>query len=300
VAEVSGYQWPHREFPVGTAERQDRLQTVIRRSALKVIHKHGQSRRDEEICGVLVGQVYHDEQGPFLLIKGAIRGEFAANEATGVTFTAETWDYMQQESEREYPKEKMVGWYHTHPDFGIFLSKMDVFIHGNFFDLPWQVAFVYDPVRKEDGLFAWTDGEPVAVPYWIEEDVPSTDGLDGPENSLEPSTADTPLPGILAELSNMKRRQKLHTGMLALLLIVAILWPVILAMLLKPRTFNELWTKFIGKAPDASAPERARRSPEDGAPGRNPGQPREPNGQESASDVSRRSGPKPPSDAEPR
>ena len=48
----------------------------------------------------------------------------------------------------EHSEERIVGWYHTHPGFGIFLSGMDLFIQDHFFNLPWQVAFVYDPLRR--------------------------------------------------------------------------------------------------------------------------------------------------------
>jgi hypothetical protein len=54
---------------------------------------------------------------------------------------------------------RVVGWYHTHPGFGVFLSDRDQFIHKSFFDLPFQVAFVYDPKSREHGLFSWRDGE---------------------------------------------------------------------------------------------------------------------------------------------
>ena len=50
-----------------------------------------------------------------------------------------------------------MGWYHTHPDFGIFLSSHDLFIHRNFFDQPLQVAYVVDPIRQTRGFFRWKD-----------------------------------------------------------------------------------------------------------------------------------------------
>jgi hypothetical protein len=53
----------------------------------------------------------------------------------------------------------MVGWYHTHPDWGVFLSGMDMFICDNFFNKPLDVAFVIDPCRQERSFFQWT-GDP--------------------------------------------------------------------------------------------------------------------------------------------
>jgi hypothetical protein len=50
----------------------------------------------------------------------------------------------------------MVGWYHTHPDWGVFLSGMDMFICDNFFNKPLDLALVIDPCRRDRGMFQWT------------------------------------------------------------------------------------------------------------------------------------------------
>ena len=57
-----------------------------------------------------------------------------------------------------YPEYDIVGWYHTHPSFGIFLSHHDLFIHQHFFAQPLQVAYVVDPINQTRGFFQWHDG----------------------------------------------------------------------------------------------------------------------------------------------
>jgi proteasome lid subunit RPN8/RPN11 len=140
---------------------------VIRQSVLDEIHSHGRHTPDVEVCGVLVGDC--TPQG-LTRAEAAIRGENAVATAGSVTFTADTWTYIQDTMDRCYPEKRIIGWYHTHPDFGIFLSGMDEFIHTSFFDLPWQIAFVYDPVRREEGMFAWSDGKPVLTAFEVEDD----------------------------------------------------------------------------------------------------------------------------------
>ena len=55
----------------------------------------------------------------------------------------------------------MVGWYHTHPDWSVFLSGMDMFICDHFFNRPLDVALVIDPCRQDRGFFQWTgDADP--------------------------------------------------------------------------------------------------------------------------------------------
>ena len=53
----------------------------------------------------------------------------------------------------------MVGWYHTHPGWGVFLSGMDLFICNNFFNRPLDVALVIDPCAGDRGWFQWSTDE---------------------------------------------------------------------------------------------------------------------------------------------
>lgn len=161
---------PIRALPNVAGQRESRFQVVFKQSVLNEIHRHGASVENTEICGVLVGNVYRDSFGAFLYIESSIRGEHASNQSCNVTFTAETWNHIQGIMEAEHADRRILGWYHTHPGFGIFLSDMDLFIHGNFFNLPWQVAFVYDPHSGQEGLFLWDAGKTREDAYLLEED----------------------------------------------------------------------------------------------------------------------------------
>jgi proteasome lid subunit RPN8/RPN11 len=53
-----------------------------------------------------------------------------------------------------------LGWYHSHPGLGVFLSGTDIFSHSSFFaSEPWYIAVVIDPVSREFGAFSWDHGE---------------------------------------------------------------------------------------------------------------------------------------------
>ncbi|MBI4778022.1 hypothetical protein HY792_03780, partial [Candidatus Desantisbacteria bacterium] len=47
----------------------------------------------------------------------------------------------------------VVGWYHTHPGLGLFMSHYDSFIHNNFFSLSCQIALVVDPATENHMFF---------------------------------------------------------------------------------------------------------------------------------------------------
>jgi proteasome lid subunit RPN8/RPN11 len=170
ASKVKAEDWPMRPLPGVKSMRSAQYQGIVRRVALDEIHGHGKSVTAVEVCGVLIGNVFQDEMGPYLYVSGAIRGDRASGLAAQVTFTAETWTEIQAIMDRDHPDERIVGWYHTHPGFGVFLSGMDLFIQDHFFNLPWQVALVYDPLGGDEGMFFWKDGKADRQPFLIEEE----------------------------------------------------------------------------------------------------------------------------------
>jgi hypothetical protein len=53
---------------------------------------------------------------------------------------------------------QIVGWYHSHPGFGVEFSEMDLFIHRNFFPGPGQIAYVTDPLGGMEAICVNLDG----------------------------------------------------------------------------------------------------------------------------------------------
>ena len=149
--------------------------------------ERGQADLTREVGGVLIGRIHQDKNGPFVKVDATIDALYAEEKETELTFTQETWDYIHKELESKHKGKRIVGWYHTHPGFGIFLSDRDLFIHESFFNLPYQIALVYDPKSHEHGVFAWRDNEPARCrQYWVgqEENV-----WDGPRMAAEPMAA---------------------------------------------------------------------------------------------------------------
>ena len=218
-----------KEFPGSPAGSEHSFRVIARQSVLNDIHRHAHSRLDAEICGVLVGNICRDGDGLFLNIEASIRGEHATSELAGVTFTAETWSYMQGVMDEHHPGKKIVGWYHSHPDFGVFLSDMDLFIHRHFFNLPWQVAHVYDPIRREEGVFVWRSGEPVIEPFAVQEDEKPVvlESIESAKDKAAPNTFSS----IASEVASLHRKLRWFTAGVIFSLVVSVVWPVTLVLI---------------------------------------------------------------------
>jgi len=131
-------------------------------TVLQFIRQHARSSIDMEICGVLIGKKNTNST----IVNGVIAGKNAAQGGAHVTFTQETWNYIHKERERKYQEKSIVGWYHSHPGFGVFLSEHDLFIHENFFPDPGHIAWVFDPQSDEEGCFGWIDSEIKRLPQF--------------------------------------------------------------------------------------------------------------------------------------
>lgn len=129
--------------------------------------QHALAHKTHEVGGVLLGTYSSHRKNPFLLIDWSIKALHSKERCTSITFTHKTWDYISQEMRAKCPDKMIIGWYHTHPGFGVFLSPNDTFIQNNFFNAKHQVALVVDPISKKLTLFSWIKESLHETPFHI-------------------------------------------------------------------------------------------------------------------------------------
>jgi len=141
-------------FPQDLAGDEDQL-IFVALPAWEELHQHALSRRDIEIGGVLLGSYALEGEQFYLELIASLDARYTEESAASLTFTQRTWTDFNQRKALEYPESKIVGWYHTHPGYGIFLSSYDHFIQEHFFNQVGQIALVFDPVKDAAGFFYW-------------------------------------------------------------------------------------------------------------------------------------------------
>lgn len=62
-----------------------------------------------------------------------------------------------------------VGWYHSHPGHGIFLSGADMTIMESIYSLDWQTAFVFDTFSGDKGFFHGKRGKKVTNVRYLDQ-----------------------------------------------------------------------------------------------------------------------------------
>ena len=103
---------------------------MMEAEVLRKIRQHARTSMKAEVCGVLIGNTEQER----MTVEACISGINAAQGGAHVTFTQDTWEHIYKIKDKDFPDHKIVGWYHSHPGFGVFLSEHDLFIQQNFLD----------------------------------------------------------------------------------------------------------------------------------------------------------------------
>lgn len=123
--------------------------------ALSEAWEHVRGEPTLEQAGVLVGHpfVTFDGRTTFVVVAAVIPVEPGQAGAAHVVITPEGSARAREGIEQRYPGLKPVGWYHSHPGLGIFLSEADRVITNSIYDANWHLAVVFDPQANQMGIF---------------------------------------------------------------------------------------------------------------------------------------------------
>ncbi len=141
----------------------DLYPVFISEQAVRAIREHLLADPERELGGVLVGEFCKFGRGYFIQVNDIIRAEMAESTGISLTFTHEAWEQVHAQLAQRYSRERIVGWYHSHPGLGAFLSKEDEFIHQHYFADSYQIAMVVDSKLGEWAIFEWSQESLVRI-----------------------------------------------------------------------------------------------------------------------------------------
>ena len=149
----------------------------ITKEAEEALKNHVFSNKNLEVGGLFVGfrctiidQSDKINKEQILFITKTIPGDCISTRSH-VIIKSTTYDLAWSEIDKSKDLNLIVvGWYHTHPDFGIFLSSTDKMNMKKNNPKPYQIAVVIDGIRKQRGTFCWKNEdcrELINIPYKI-------------------------------------------------------------------------------------------------------------------------------------
>jgi proteasome lid subunit RPN8/RPN11 len=137
------------------AEADSGLDVFMTQGAYVRACAHAGSDLNNEVGGWLLGKWRFDKRAnrQFIVIEKIMPAPYVRHGRAYLTFTQDSQVAMHDALEGNHPGKEVVGWYHTHPRMGVFLSRYDTWLHQNFFPKPWQVALVIEPHTANGGFF---------------------------------------------------------------------------------------------------------------------------------------------------
>jgi proteasome lid subunit RPN8/RPN11 len=139
----------------------------IKDDALKNLATHLESNLRIEQGGILFGNAYEDPMhGIYVEITAAVPAPATIGTGAHLDFTPESWVGIMDYAKYQHPQENIVGWYHSHPGIGVFMSGTDMNTQRAFFYHPWCLSIVYDPVHRMIGYFLGENASPVEPVIW--------------------------------------------------------------------------------------------------------------------------------------
>jgi len=138
----------------------ERVEIVVTEEVLLATAHHVAQDTSKESGGFLLGNRYvcPNTARQYIIIDQFMKADYTEGTPVSMTFTLESWSQLKDRLDGKYLGKNLVGWYHSHPGMGIFLSSHDLDIHKNRFADEHQIALVLDPIKHEGGFFGWSDG----------------------------------------------------------------------------------------------------------------------------------------------
>lgn len=141
----------------------------IAEEVLRGIFDHARQHGEKEVIGKLVGKPYihPNVDYRFVDIWGHVPVE-SISTSVSVKYSPEAVDHLGKDLLTDYNEERVVGWYHSHPKLGCFLSSRDVETQQTNYPEWFHCALVVDPYSNECKIFRVDeDGHSIEVEYYI-------------------------------------------------------------------------------------------------------------------------------------
>ena len=120
--------------------------------ALYGILKHCQELIPNEAIGFLIGHRYRWMNKDYVMIIDYLPTDSISTRYSVKIKEGGIAPYFKKLL-KKYNDFQIVGWYHSHPGYGVFMSEVDVKSHKTYFREPYHVALVVDPIRMEYQFF---------------------------------------------------------------------------------------------------------------------------------------------------
>jgi proteasome lid subunit RPN8/RPN11 len=151
-------------IPTFHAECDTKCLVILPRAVFDEMMLHLKGDCTRERIGILTGRPYTKSFSGQLLVcvDAALSVEDIHATDIRVAIQKSEWEDVWRRLSVTV-ESRIVGWYHSHPGHGVFLSATDRVTQSSWFAQEWKIAIVVDPVRGEYQAFTGASGTPTPV-----------------------------------------------------------------------------------------------------------------------------------------
>ena len=121
------------------------------------MYQYAKTGGSKEKLMVLAGKHTYINNCDVVIISGVIQAKNTAEENGALTFTDESWIYINEQMRKYFDGLSVLGWCHVQPEFGIFMMARDEVFHKRCFKNKFQVFCTIDPMEKQECFYAYND-----------------------------------------------------------------------------------------------------------------------------------------------
>lgn len=141
---------------------------LVTHSVKARILQHLESRDDVELGGLLLGRVVSrinlNKGIVAIAVDDIVESTDYSSTSVSLSMDSSVWSMATEKSSKN---NFVVGWYHSHPNLGAFFSSTDRSTQKKFFNHPYSLGLVVDPIRKEQKLFLGSESREIAPSHFL-------------------------------------------------------------------------------------------------------------------------------------
>jgi proteasome lid subunit RPN8/RPN11 len=108
---------------------------------------------DHKVGGVLLGTPGQDKMSA--TVEAFLPAPAIEENRGEISISADSWKTIYTRLHDEHAGLRIVGWYHSHPNWGTALSDFDRLVHAVMFSDLYSLALVVDPIEHDRAWFGW-------------------------------------------------------------------------------------------------------------------------------------------------
>lgn len=134
----------------------DKIKIYMEDYVFTYLQQYAKLDKGQEKLAVLIGSNYIIDGNDVLFINGAIKGINTIFEEGMVKLSENSFDYINEQMERHFKGEKIVGWFYSQPGFSDYINEEYINYHKLKFEHK-DVFFLTDPLENVAGFYRFSN-----------------------------------------------------------------------------------------------------------------------------------------------